>query len=239
MFKLKKLLLYEDHPNIIIYNCNNIDNILYILSKKKYNSDIYNDIKIYRNDIYSIFDIKDINSKNLLDFKMYIKNIITKKYIFTKKEYIIIKNLEYNSKVQRFLFSCIENTYYKFLFFTNSNKIYSKLQSICVNIRYKKSINIDNILIKNKIVDNYLFKVINIKKFKELSYILTCLNLPFCIIIKILLKDIISRFEITHYKKYRCIQFLCNIEYKYNNSYNKSLYYEYLIINLYNILFDT
>lgn len=238
MFELKKLLSYDNHPNVIIYNSNNINNILYILSKKKYNSNIYNSLKYYSNDTFSIFDMKNINSKNILDFKVYIKNIVKKKYIFTKKEYIIIKNLEYNSKVQHFLFSCIENINYKFLFFTNSNRIYNKLQSICVNIRYKKSIN-TNILIKNKIINNYLLKIINIKKLKELSYILTCLNLPFCIIIKILLEDIISSFEITHNKKYRCIQFLCNIEYKYNNSYNKSLYYEYLIINLYNILFDT
>ena len=34
MFELQKLLSYDDHPNIIIYNCDNIDNILDILSNK-------------------------------------------------------------------------------------------------------------------------------------------------------------------------------------------------------------
>ena len=78
-----------------------------------------------------------------------INDIIEKSYNFTKKEYIIIKNLEYNNKIQYFLFSCIEKTYYKFLFFTNSNYIYHKLQSICVNIRYKKTIETKGILIND------------------------------------------------------------------------------------------
>ena len=129
--QIKKLLSYDDHPNIIIYNCDNIDNILDILSKKKCNSKIYNGINYYSNDTYSIFDTKNINSKNIIDFKIYINQIIKKSYNFTKKEYIIIKNLEYNSKIQHFLFSTIERCNYKFIFFTNTNRIYHKLQSIC------------------------------------------------------------------------------------------------------------
>lgn len=231
MFKLKKLLSYDDHPNIIIYNCDNIDNILDTLLDKKCNNGI---------NYYSIFDSKNINSKNLIDFKIYINEIIRKSYNFTKKEYIIIKNLEYNSKIQHFLFSTIERYNRKFIFFSNSNKIYYKLQSICVNIRYKQNIDTNNnIIIKNKTIDNYLCNVIDIKKFKELSYILSCLNLPFCIILKTLLDDIIDKFEITNDKKYKCIRFLCDIQHKYINGYNKSFYYEYLFLNLYNILFNT
>ena len=113
------------------------------------------------------------------------------------------------------------------------------MQSICVNIRYKKTIDTKNILIQNKIVDNYLCNVINIKKFKELSYILSCLNLPFCIILKILLNDIIDKFEITNDKKYKCIRFLCDIQHKYISGFNKIFYYEYTFLNLYNILFNT
>lgn len=239
MFELKKLLSYDNHPNIIIYNCDNIDSILDILSNIKCNSNIYNGINYYSNNTYSIFNSKNINSKNISDFKIYINQIIKKSYNFTKKEYIIIKNLECNSKIQHFLFSTIERCNYKFLFFTNTNDIYHKLQSICVNIRYKKTIDTNNILINDKIVDNYLYKTINIKKFKELSYILSCLNLPFCIILKILLNDIIDKFEITNDKKYKCIRFLCDIQHKYINGYNKIFYYEYLFLNLYNILFNT
>jgi len=227
MLKLKKLLSYDDHPNIIIYNCNNINSILNTLSYKKCNN------------TYTIFDTKNINSKNFIDFKIYINQIIKKSYNFTKKEYIIIKNLEYNNKIQHFLFSMIERCNRKFLFFSNSNKIYYKLQSICVNIRYKKTINTKIILIKDKTIDNYLCNVIDIKKFKELSYILSCLNLPFSIILKTLLDDIIDKFEITNDKKYKCIRFLCDIQHKYINGYNKSFYYEYLFLNLYNILFNT
>jgi len=238
MLEFKKLLSYDDHPNIIIYDCDNIDTILCILSKKKVNSCVYNSINYYSNNKYSIFDSKNINSKNIIDFKSFINQIIKKSYNFIK-EYIIIKNLECNSKIQHFLFSTIERCNYKFLFFTNTNHIYHKLQSICVNIRYKKIIDTKNILIKNRIVDNYLCKTINIKKFKELSYILSCLNLPFCIILKILLNDIIDKFEITNDKKYKCIRFLCDIQHKYINGYNKIFYYEYLFLNLYNILFNT
>lgn len=239
MFELKKLISYDNHPNIIIYNCDNIDSILYTLSDKKCKNNIYKCISYINNDIYSIFDIKNINSKNILDFKIYINDIIKKKNNFTKKEYIIIKNLEFNSKIQYFLFSSIERCNRKFIFFSNSNTIYHKLQSICINIRYKKKIELNNILIKNRIINNYLCKNINIKKFKELSYILTCLNLPFCIILKILMYDILDKFEITHNKKYKCIRFLCDIQNKFINGYNKSFYYEYLFLNLYNILFNT
>tara|TARA_B100000902_G_scaffold205846_1_gene196209 strand:+ start:306 stop:1025 length:720 start_codon:yes stop_codon:yes gene_type:complete len=239
MFELKKLLSYDNHPNIIIYNYDNISNIINILSNKKCNSNIYKGISYYSNNTYSIFDTKNINNKNILDFKSFINQIIKKNYNFTKKEYIIIKNLECNSKIQHFLFSMIEKSSYKFLFFSNNNCIYYKLQSICINIRYKKTINTKDILIQNKIIDNYLCNTIDIKNFKELSYILSCLNIPFCIILKILLEDIIDKFEITKDKKYKCIRFLCDIQYKYNNSYNKIFYYEYLFLNLYNILFNT
>ena len=88
-------------------------------------------------------------------------------------------------------------------------------------------------------MNNYLCNVIDIKKFKELSYILSCLNLPFCIILKILIIDIIDKFEITKDKKYKCIKFICDIEHKYINGYNKIFYYEYIFLNLYNILFNT
>ena len=239
MLKLKKILSYIDHPNIIIYDCGNINSILDTLSDKKCNSNIYNNINYYSNDTYSIFDTKNINSKNIIDFKIYINQIIKKSYNFTNKEYIIIKNLECNSKIQHFLFSTIERCNCKFIFFSNSNKIYYKLQSICVNIRYKKTINTKIILIKDKTIDNYLCNVIDIKKFKELSYILSCLNIPYCIILKILLYDIIDKFEITNDKKYKCIKFLCDIQHKYINGYNKIFYYEYLFLNLYNILFNT
>ena len=239
MFKLKKLLSYDNHLNIIIYNCDNIDSILDILSNKKCNSNIYNGISYYSNDIYSVFDTKNINSKNIIDFKIYINQIIKKSYNFTNKEYIVIKNLECNSKIQHFLFSTIERSNCKFIFFTNSNHIYHKLQSICVNIRYKKTIDTKNILINDIIINNYLCETIDIKKFKELSYILSCLNIPFCIILKILLKDIIDKFEITNDKKYKCIRFICDIQHKYINGYNKIFYYESLFLNLYNILFNT
>ena len=90
MFELKKLLSYDNHPNIIIYNCNNINNInsiLNTLSDKKCNSNIYNGINYYSNDTYNIFDTKNINSKNILDFKSFINQIIKKSYNFTKKVY--------------------------------------------------------------------------------------------------------------------------------------------------------
>ena len=83
--RITKLLSYDDHPNIIIYNCDNIDNILDILSNKKCNSKIYNNINYYSNDTCIIFDIKNINSKNIIDFKIYINQIIKKSYNFTKK----------------------------------------------------------------------------------------------------------------------------------------------------------
>lgn len=85
MFELKKLLSYDNHPNIIIYNCNNIDSILNTLSDKKCNSNIYNGINYYSNDTYNIFDTKNINSKNILDFKSFINQIIKKVITLQKK----------------------------------------------------------------------------------------------------------------------------------------------------------
>ena len=91
MFELKKLLSYDNHPNIIIYNCDNIDSILYILSDIKCKNNIHKCISYINNDIYSIFDIKNINSKNILDFKIYINDIIKKKITLLKKNISLLK----------------------------------------------------------------------------------------------------------------------------------------------------
>ena len=238
MNNLPKLLSYNDHPNIIIYNCNNIYNIINLINPKKGKKLHYNSIEYVINTNYTFFNISLINKTNIKNFKIYLNDIINKKNINNNcNQYVIFDNIHTNMKIQSYLFSLTERNTYKFIFFCNNSKIYNKLSSMCLNIRYK--IKIKNInIISNNILDNYLCEKINYKKIKNLSFILSCLNIPFKNILHSLVYEILNKFEITKNKKYECIKFISDIEHKYVFSYNKLIYYEHLLLNIYNIIFD-
>lgn len=240
MYDLNKLLSHNDHPNIILYDCDNTEYIINLISNKKSKKIVQDNIHIIINIDYIIFDISIIKKEDINNFKTYINYVINKKNILNNKQYIIFKNIDHNKKIQPYLFSIIEKNNNKFLFFCNNNcKIYNKLESICLNIRYNVKKDTKNLkIISNNILDNYLCKKINYKKIKELSYILCTLNIKFVDTIKILINEIIDIFEITKNKKYSCIKFLCDIEVSFLMSYNKLIYYEYILLNIYNILFD-
>ena len=241
MYDLNKLLSHNDHPNIIVYDCENTEYIINLISDKKSKKIVENNIHIIINIDYTIFNISIIKKEDINNFKIYLNYIINKKKIFNNdKQYIIFKNIDHNKKIQPYLFSIIEKNNNKFLFFCNNKcKIYNKLESICLNIRYNVKKDTKNLkIISNNILDNYLCKKINYKKIKELSYILCTLNIKFVDTIKILINEIIDIFEITKNKKYSCIKFLCDIEVSFLMSYNKLIYYEYILLNIYNILFD-
>lgn len=241
MYDLNKLLSHNDHPNIIVYDCDNTEYIINLISNKKSKKIVENNIHIIINIDYTIFNISIIKKEDINNFKIYLNYIINKKKIFNNdKQYIIFKNIDHNKKIQPYLFSIIEKNNNKFLFFCNNKcKIYNKLESICLNIRYNVKKDTKNLkIISNNILDNYLCKKINYKKIKELSYILCTLNIKFVDTIKILINEIIDIFEITKNKKYSCIKFLCDIEVSFLMSYNKLIYYEYILLNIYNILFD-
>ena len=241
MYDLNKLLSHNDHPNIIVYDCENTEYIINLISDKKSKKIVENNIHIIINIDYTIFNISIIKKEDINNFKIYLNYIINKKKFFNNdKQYIIFKNIDHNKKIQPYLFSIIEKNNNKFLFFCNNKcKIYNKLESICLNIRYNVKKDTKNLkIISNNILDNYLCKKINYKKIKELSYILCTLNIKFVDTIKILINEIIDIFEITKNKKYSCIKFLCDIEVSFLMSYNKLIYYEYILLNIYNILFD-
>ena len=214
--------------------------IITLISNKKSKKLLQNNIDIIINIDYIIFDIFTIKKEDINNFKIYLNYIINKKNIFNNKQYIIFKNIDSNKKLQPYLFSIIEKNNNKFLFFCNNNcKIYNKLESICLNIRYNVKKNTKNLkIISNNILHDYLCKKINYKNIKELSYILCTLNIKFVDMIKTLINEIIDIFEITKNKKYSCIKFLCDIEVSFLLSYNKLIYYEYILLNIYNILFD-
>lgn len=240
MYNLNKLLSHNDHPNIIIYNCENTEYIINLVSDKKCKKIVQNNIDIIINVDYIIFDISTIKKEDINNFKIYLNYIINKKNLFNNKQYIIFKNINYNKKLQPYLFSIIEKNNNKFLFFNNDKcKIYNKLESICLNIRYNIKKDSKNLkIISNNILHDYLSKKINYKNIKKLSYILCTLNIKFVDTIKTLINEIIDMFEITRNKKYSCIKFLCDIEVSFLLSYNKLIYYEYMLLNIYNILFD-
>ena len=240
-----KKLIKKNHLNILFYNCDSYDNIIDFF---KINKNI-NETKIEENNIiyfknlnYYIFDA--LNIKNIYNFKQIINNI-TKNIYTNCKNYIIIKNLDCNKKLQAILFSIIERNHnidYTFIFLIKSyNKIINKIKNICINIRCNNKYEIHNNLNLNLISKNYLNHIfenrLNFKKIKEISYILSCLNISFNVIIKNLLYNILDIFEITNYKKYKIIHFLSELEYRYIYSYNKLIYYEYLFLNIYKILF--
>ena len=63
--------------------------------------------------------------------------------------------------------------------------------------------------------------------------------IPYNILLQHFVFCIIDIFEITYKKKYECIKFITELEYKHCSSFNKCIYYEYLLINIYNIIFIT
>jgi len=201
---LKKLIL-KNHLNILFYNCDNYDYIIDFFKINKHINDtkiIQDNIEYLQNSNCYIFDV--LNIRYIHNFKHIIMNIITKINIYTKyKIYIIIQNLDCNIKIQPVLFSIIEKNYNIDCIFILQSKNYNvsyKIKSSCINIRCNsKKYNTNKNL--NLISTNYLNHIftnrLNLKKIKDLSYILSCLNIPFNIIIKNLLYNILDIFEIS------------------------------------------
>jgi hypothetical protein len=239
---MNNLLKHKNHPNIIFYNYDNVDTILECISKKK-REKIIEEIIYYKNDDYFLFDIDYIKNKQFESFKNIIKDITNKYNIFLKKYYIIIKNIETKKRIQSFLFSFTERNSNKFIYLIeNINKISIKIKSICININCKnkfKRCDKNLQMISSHYLNNILNKKLVIKNIKELSYILCCLNIPYNILLQHFVFCIIDIFEITYKKKYECIKFITELEYKHCSSFNKCIYYEYLLINIYNIIFIT
>ena len=75
-----------------------------------------------------------------------------------------------------------------------------------------------------------------IKYYKELSYYLISININIASFMKYLIDYIIDDISIVNKKKYELIDFISSTEYLIIKSYYKIMYYEYLFINIYNII---
>jgi hypothetical protein len=241
---LIKLLKNKNHPNILLYNLyddNNIINALNSIYNIKSNIiTTENNISYIENNIYFVFNIDKIKYLYKLDFIYIIKNIISQ----NKNKYIIFNNLESNTSIQNILKIIIEkNTHIKFIIISKKiTNIIEPIKSRFLCIRFPntdKSIGINKY--KQHIFD-YIFELYydknknTIKNIKYISYILRCINDTFSIFLKELFEYIINRTEITENIKYKCIYIISDIEYKYNNGYYKIIYYEYILIKLYTII---
>ena len=90
----------------------------------------------------------------------------------------------------------------------------------------------------NKIMEIYKseINIDTINKIKEFSNILSnSINLTE--FIKQFLSTLIENNTITNQRKYKLIPFLTDIQYNYTKSYHKTIYFEYIILNVYNICY--
>lgn len=142
---LSKSLLYNDSPNIIIYNSKNVDSFKILLEYlKDINSDVIREIidKISweSNSLYKIFDMENINNKNVDTFFSIINELIlTKNYFTSYKKIIILKNFNLIKLVIQSKLRVIIEKYHsttRWILLTNKyNSIINPINSRCLLIR--------------------------------------------------------------------------------------------------------
>tara|TARA_B100000683_G_C12442628_1_gene536785 strand:- start:88 stop:990 length:903 start_codon:yes stop_codon:yes gene_type:complete len=142
---LSKSLSCNDSPNIIIYNSKNVDSFKILLDYlRDINSDgireITDKISWESNSLYKIFDMKNINNKNIdIFFNIINELILAKNYFTSYKKIIILKNfnlikLGIQSKLRVIIEKYHSTT--RWILLTNKyNSIINPINSRCLLIR--------------------------------------------------------------------------------------------------------
>ncbi|MBD23876.1 MAG: hypothetical protein CMG46_02570 [Candidatus Marinimicrobia bacterium] len=238
MDKLEKLLEYEDHPNIIL-NSNAYLQKFYNTLKKRYTINTQTidngNIQYCKSLHHYEFDI-DIIDNNIF-FSLLNDIIKTKPF---HRCYIVFNNMNNNCyNLQNKLKCFIERYYdYKYVIITKSyGNIINKLSASFISL-YSKQIDDDRSLYKliiNKLFEIYLTPVFKIKDIKNFSYYIYACSIDFSLLLEMILDHII---HVKYSDKVinKVIQFFSSIEYKYKGSYNKIIFFEYILIELYRLL---
>ena len=249
---LDNLLKYNNHPNIILYNCDYFNIDKYFPSTKKITYTI-DTVEFIKTDKYFLFNKLVSKVKMILynllktsDLKYFIINNISKKY------QIIIQNLLYRFPSHKFI--VIAKNYSDISILANkcvairmkpidSYTRYNKLKKDVSINTFIKNINFsDSYISKNPkflFMDdlfNFIIKNKSIKIMKQLSYYLVSSNIPLFIIYRGLLEKLLHNNKLTHNKRYELVKLVTDIDYLYTKSYYKMIYLEYLFIGIMNIV---
>lgn len=251
---LHNLLKYKNHPNIVIYNCENFQIDEYIPSIKKFKY-IINTIEFIKTDKYFLFHNLVDQSKLKTILYNLLKTSELNYYIFTnvlKKYQVIISNLIYRFPSHKFI--VIAKNYSDISILANkcvairmkpidSYTRYNKLKKDVSINTFIKNINFsDSYISKNPkflFMDDLLDFIIknkSIKIMKQLSYYLVSSNIPLFIIYRGLLEKLLLNNKLTHNKRYELVKLVTETDYLYTKSYYKMIYLEYLFIGIMNII---
>lgn len=243
MINLQKIIKNKNHSHILIVGNKGYEyiiNLLYsneICKLKKYN--INNKHYIYGKNHFE-FDCNIICIKDIVNI---IKPLLINKYLLNKKnQYIIIKNIHLiNNNKHLIIKYLLDNFKYKYILCSNNNNINNIIKSRLLVYKVKDN-NLNHLvyLLTNAIYDIYkkcdYILLLNFLE-KNLKNIIS-LNIKLKDILKVFLNLILKKSYIINKIKYKIINLYSNIDYKYKNSYNKIIYYEYTYISTFKLLYD-
>ena len=245
MINLQKIIKNKNHSHILIVGNKGYEyiiNLLYnneIHKLKKYN--INGDTYYLYGKCHLEFDCNIICIKNIINI---IKPLIVNKYLLNKgNQYIIIKNIHLINNNTHLILKCLlDNFKYKYILCSDNYNINYILKSRLLVYKIKET-NLNNFLylLTNTIYNIYIkcdytllldFIDTNLKN-------IISLNIKLNEILKNLIDLIFKKAYIINKIKSKIINLYSNIEYKYKNSYNKIIYYEYIYIFTYKLLHDS
>ena len=245
------ILKNKNHTNIIISNAFiNLYEYITNIIHNKYNNfnkykQYYNLIKYDKHENYIGIDCYNLKYDIILFIKELQNTIIFKNETY----YIIFYNFQYiKIEIQNALKVFYEKAnIFKFIICTNNlNKIIKPIKSRCIYIHIKSNIK-DKGILYNDII-HYIYKNIFIKfyaentlfkKIKEISMLIISSNINYIDFIKCFIYYISKKPYIINKHKHEVIQNICDLENKYNKSYYKLIYYEYSILTIYNIIYNS
>lgn len=244
MINLKKIIKNNNHSHILIVGNKGYEyiiNLLYsneICKLKKYN--INNKHYIYGKNHFE-FDCNIICIKEIVDI---IKPLLVNKYLSNKEnQYIIIKNIHLiNNNKHLIIKYLLDNFKYKYILCSNNSNINYILKSRLLVYKIKGN-NLNHLvyLLTNTIYDIYkkcdYILLLNFLE-KNLKNIIS-LNIKLNDILKEFLNIILKKAYIINKIKYKIINIYSDIECKYQCSYNKIIYYEYMYIYTYKLLYNS
>tara|TARA_Y100001980_G_C14548890_1_gene330395 strand:- start:206 stop:1006 length:801 start_codon:yes stop_codon:yes gene_type:complete len=254
-YKLKKIIVNKNHPNILLYN-----NYSLIYCKKliiNILNDLYNINNITNKITYKNIDYEkslyhyyiDINKiKDFSTFKNLINKIIqSDNYYISYNKLIILDNFKFNINNQKTIKNLIEkHMNIKFIIIvSNYNTILNNLKNICVCIKIpSEKLNINyinnNILYNNDLYSDLTNKINaillvklnkkSIKDIKNFSYLLLLNNIKLTNLYTIII-DILIQKNVVYDIIIKINQFFDKIlNYKNINLNIILIYYEYIFI---------
>lgn len=241
MINILNILKNNNHANLFVYGNNSYEfiiNKIYKTNKIKLNETFINKIK------YNYFTLHyefDCNLYSINDICKSICELGKIKTINNFNYYIILKNYDikyYKYSIKNILDICkykyiICSDYYNIDNVIKSRVLIYKVLTVNKNINIIKCLNLKIYEIYKKCKLNILLTFLE----ENVKYMIS-LNIKLKDIIKNLCKLFLPKSFILNKSKYKLLQTYSNIEYNYNKSYNKLIYYEYTYIATYNTIYN-